>query len=329
VAHTVSTSSTRNHDANRGRRADAPHQIPVRGWLDVAKRVKDEAKDDDLSLLAGGVAFFGLLALAPALAAVVSIYGLVSTPEDVARQLNDLGGSLPDSARQVLADQLQQVVTSSRSGLGITVVLGIVLAVWSASSAVKHLVTALTLINDEHESRGFVKLRGTAIVLTVGAVVFAGLSIILIAVAPQWAEGSGNSALSWAVSVARWPVLAVLMLVGLSVLYRYGPDRDEPRWQWVSWGAAVATALWLVASALFSLYANHFGSYNKTYGSLAAVVVMMLWLYLTAACVLVGAELNAELEHQTEKDSTTGPPRPLGARDAEMADSVGAARSGS
>jgi membrane protein len=314
------------HDRSRGRDADAPHEIPVRGWKDVLLRVKDEARDDDLSLLAGGVAFFALLSLAPALAAVVAIYGLVTTPEDVARQIDQVGSSLPDSARQVLSDQLHQVVSTSRSGLGAALIVGIVLALWSASAAMKHLLGALTLINDEHETRGFVKMRGTALVLTLGAIVFAGVSLALITAVPQWANSTDNEALATTISIVRWPVLAVLMLVALSVLYRYGPDRDEPHWRWVTWGAVVATVLWIIGSALFSLYASRFGSYNKTYGSMAAVAVMMLWLYLTATCVLLGAELNAELEHQTARDSTKGRPEPLGRRDATMADTVGADR---
>lgn len=311
----------------RGRDADAPQEIPPLGWLDVAKRVKQEAKDDNITLLAAGIAFFALLSSAPALAATVSLYGLVASPDEVASHVRDLSGTMPAEAQQLLSDQLTQVSTSSHTGLGIGVVLGLVLALWGASAAMKHLLVALSGIYDERETRGYVALRGRALLLTMGGLLFMGVCLLLLTVAPSWVESNLGGAAGSVVSALRWPLLAVLMIAGLAVLYRYAPDRDEPRWRWVSWGAAIATGLWLVASALFSLYVSHFGSYNKTYGSMAAVIIMMMWLFLTALCVLAGGEINAELEHQTAKDSTKGPARPLGDRDAYVADTVGEAAS--
>jgi membrane protein len=312
-------------DQERGRDADAPQQIPMRGWKDVAVRVKDEAREDNVTLIAAGIAFFSLLSLVPAMVAAISLYGLVSTPEDVARNLGDLTSTMPEEARRLVTDQLQQVVSSSKSGLSVGLVVGLVVALWGASAAMKQLIVALSAMYDEKDSRGYVKLRLRALLLTVGGIAFLGISLVLLTGAPAWAESMGNEVASLAVSILRWPVLFVLMVVALSVVYRYAPDRDQPKWRWVSWGSASATVLWILASAGFSFYASHFGSYNKTYGSMAAVVVMMLWLYITALCVLIGAELNAELERQTAQDSTQGADEPLGHRDAYAADTVGAA----
>jgi membrane protein len=313
------------HAADHGREADAPQQIPAKGWKDVLLRVKNEAKQDNLTLLAAGIAFFSLLSLFPAIGALISIYGLVASPEDVARHISELSGTVPQEARTLLDEQLRSVASASEAGLGIGAVVGIVLALWSASSAMKHLMVALSSIYDEEEGRGFVKLRLGAYVMTFAAIVFFAIVITALTAGPTWIASLGNDVLSTVVSILRWPVLVVLFMAGLAVLYRYAPDRDEPKWRWVSWGSGIATGLWILSSVLFSLYANMFGSYNKTYGSVAAVVVTMMWLFITAACVLLGAEINAELEHQTMKDSTKGEPRPLGDRGAEMADTVGEA----
>jgi membrane protein len=309
---------------DHGNRADAPHEIPAKGWVDVGRRVKDEARDDNVTLVAAGVAFYGLLAVAPGLAALVSIYGLVASPADVARQMEALSTAMPPEARTLLADQLNQVVSTSGSAKGLGVALGIALALWSASAAMKNLIVALSTMYDETETRGFVKLRVRAVGLTVGALVFVLAAMGLLAVVPAGADGIGNPALSTAVSIVRWPVLVVVMMAALAVLYRLAPDRDEPRWRWVSWGAVLGTAVWIVASLLFSFYTGNFGNYSKTYGSMAVVVVTMLWLWITSLCVLLGAEVNAELERQTEHDSTRGAARPLGERGAEVADQVAA-----
>ena len=306
-----------------GRAADAPSEIPAAGWMAVAKRVKEETRRDNLTLVSAGIAFYALLSLAPALAAIVSVYGLVSDPADVTRQINDVAGTMPAEARQILTDQLTAVAGSSGASLGVGVVFGIVVALWGASSAMNQLLVALSLVNDEDETRGPVKLRATALALTIGAIVFLVVVVALIAALPAWLAASpiGDGAAT-AVSVARWPLLLVLMLGALSFLYQVGPDRDRPRLRWVTPGAIIATALWLVASGAFSFYAARFGSYNETYGAMGAVVVLMLFLYLTSLCVLLGAEINAELEHQTARDSTVGPNRPLGARGAFVADTV-------
>jgi membrane protein len=308
----------------RGRQADAPQQIPAKGWKDVAVRVKQEARQDNVTLVAAGIAFYGLLALAPALAATVSIYGLVATPEEIPRQMDRLFTAMPAEAKQLITEQLNQVVSTSGTAKGIGVVLGIAVALWSASAATKNLIVALSAMYDEDEDRGFLKLRLRALALTVGAIAFLLVTVLLLAVAPGWLGDVGGSAMSTVVAVLRWPVLIVLMMAALAVLYRVAPNRDEPRWRWTSWGAALATVVWIVASLGFSFYSSNFGNYSKTYGSMAVVVVTMLWLWITALCVLLGAEVNAELERQTAKDSTKGAERPRGQRDAVAADTVGA-----
>ena len=312
------------HRDQRGRTAERPTEVPAAGWKDVLARVKVEAKDDNVTLLAGGVAFFGLLALVPALVALVSLYGLVADPRDVERQVNDALGAAPTEVRDLVTQQLSSITGDAGSALGLAAIISIVVALWSASSGIANLITGINAAYDEDETRGFVKRRGLALAFTVGAIVFLVIAFGLIAVLPSVLADSGLGVVGRIVAgVARWVVLLGAMVVALAILYRYGPDRDEPRWSWVSAGALVATVLWLAGSALFAVYTANFAKYNETYGSLGAVVVVMLWLYISALAVLVGAEINAELERQTAKDTTRGDVQPLGRRRATAADTVG------
>jgi membrane protein len=195
---------------------------------------------------------------------------------------------------------------------------------WSASGGVQGLVKGLNLVYDERETRGFLKLRGLSLLLTLGAIVVAVTAIALIAVFPGFVDSLGlGRAGELAASIGRWVVLALLVLAALAVVYRYAPDRANPRWRWVSWGAVVALVLWLLATVGFSWSVDNFGKYNQTYGALAAVIILLLWLFLSAFVVLLGAEFDAETERQTARDTTTGPSRPLGQRDAEVADTLG------
>jgi membrane protein len=308
-------------DGGHGRQADVPQQIPPRGWLDIAKRTGKEVKQDQVPLLGAGVAFYALLSLFPAIIAGVSIYGLVADPRTVQRQINQLTDMLSPETAKIVGTQLEQVTSGAGGALGLATVIGILTALWSASSGMKALITGVNLAYDETEGRKFVKLRGLAILLTLGAMVLMAVALTLIVAFPALAD-SWPTVLRWTVGVLRWVLLAVLLIAGLAVLYRYAPDRDEPKWTWVSWGSAVATALWILASIGFSVYANSFGNYNKTYGALAGVIILMFWLYLTAVIVLVGAELNTEMELQTAKDTTAGPTRAMGEREAHAADHV-------
>lgn len=305
-----------------GRDADGPSDLPGKGWKDVAMRVKGEVKEDQVPLLSAGVAFYLLLVLFPALAAMVSLYGLVADPGQVTQQVTDLTGTLPEDARGLITDQLESI-TKEQQGIGVTLAVSVIAALWAASSGVKHLIGAINAAYDERETRKFLKLRGLALALTVAAVLFATVAIGVIGVLPALADELPFGDLGQTlVHVASYVGLAVAFAAGLAVLYRYAPDRDKPRWQWVSWGAAIATVLWIAASIGFSVYVSNFGSYGETYGSLGAVIVLMLWLVITAFAVIVGAEINSELEAQTAKDSTVGHAEPLGTRGAVKADQV-------
>jgi membrane protein len=316
--------ATERDERDHGRHADRPTEIPRRGWRDVVARTRAEAKIDNVSLLAAGVAFYALLALVPALVAFVSIYGLIANPADVAPHVGDFFGSAPREVRELIETQLESITSSERAQAGIGAVIGVLVALWSASSGMKHAIEGTNAAYDENETRGFLKLRMLSLLMTVGAVAFGLVAFSFIAVLPAaLAETQLGGPARLACGILRWPLLAVWLLAALAVFYRYAPDRDEPRWRWVSPGALVATVLWLIGSAMFSIYTANFGKYNETYGSLGAVVVVMLWLFLTGFVVLFGAELNAEIERQTRKDTTEGPAQPLGARQAYAADTVG------
>jgi membrane protein len=311
-------------DPERGRLAGRPSAIPVRGWRDVAIRVKREIKQDDVPLLAAGVAFFALLALVPALVALVSVYGLVADPADIQRNVDDVLAAAPREVRELVETQLSSIVDSSPQGLRLGALAGLVVALWSASSGMKHLIAAVNRAYDEDETRGFLRLRGLSLILTIGAVLALLVALYALVVAPNSLpeDGSGDI-LRTTLLVVRWPLLAIGAMVGLAVIYRYAPNRAEPRWAWTSPGAVIATLVWLAASVGFSIYSANFGRYNETYGALGAVVVMMLWLYISAYAAVAGAEVNAELERQTARDTTTGRPEPMGRRDAYAADTLG------
>jgi membrane protein len=300
--------------------AEKPTEIPARGWKQIVKRAWQEGKDDNVPMLAGGVAFFGFLALFPAMIAMISIWGLVVSPAEAAAQAERLTEGFPAEASAIITGQLEQLGQED-SALGIGLVVSILLALWSASGGTANLVKAVNLAYDEDETRGFVKVRALALGLTLGAIVFLVVAVVLVAVVPAVIDSLGLGVFGTVLAqVARWVLLFVLASIALAVVYRFAPDRDDPRLRWVSLGALVATALWLIGSVGFSLYVSNFGSYNKTYGAIAGVAILMLWLYLTAYIVLLGAEVNAETERQTARDTTTGPEKPMGTRGAEAAD---------
>jgi membrane protein len=310
---------------DRGRGADTPQEIPAKGWKDIAKRTRKEVKADQVPLLAAGVAFYVLLALFPAIIAGVSIYGLVADPQTVRDQINQLAQTLSPETAKLIGQQIQQVTSSAGGALGLATVIGILTALWSASSGMKALITGVNLAYDETEGRKFVKLRGLSILMTLGAMVLLAVALALIVGFPAVPD-SWPTVLQWTAAILRFVLLAVLLMAGLAALYRYAPDRDKPKWGWASPGSVVATVLWVLASVGFSIYVNAFGNYNKTYGALAGIIILMFWLYLTAFVVLVGAELNAEMELQTAKDTTAGPEQPLGEREAQAADHVAEAQ---
>lgn len=306
-----------------GARATEPRRIPRRGWWQITRRAWKESKADQVPLLAAGVAFFSFLSLFPAMIASVLIYGLVADPRDVAAQADQMTSALPSDAASLLTEQMRSISSTPQQSLGLGLLVAVVLALWSASGGVGNVITAVNTAYDEQETRGFVKRKALALGLTLGAIVFVIVTVLLVAVAPALLDSIiGSGPLRWLLEAARWVGLLVAMSFMLAVLYRVAPDRDAPRFRWVSVGAAVATVVWILASLGFSLYVDNFGSYAKTYGALAGVVVLLLWLWITMFVVLLGAEINAEAEQQTVEDTTTGEPRPLGRRGAVKADSV-------
>jgi membrane protein len=310
-------------EQQRGGTASSPSDIPARGWKDVLIRVKNEVKDDHTVLAAAGVAFFGFLALIPALAALVSILGLVTSPDQAASRAEDLFGGLPQEAQNLLSEQLDSLSQQSSSSLTIALVGSIVLALWSASSGMSHLIEGINVAYDEHDNRNFFVKKGLSLGLTLGAIVFLVAAAVGLAALPGILDSLGTPGwVSWMVRIAFWPILAIGFVVGLSILYRTAPDRSDPRWQWVTWGSGIALVLWIVASIGFRIYTSTFGSYNESYGSLAAVVILLMWLFITSFVILLGAQINSELEHQTAADTTTGGDQPIGSRDAVAADTV-------
>jgi membrane protein len=316
-------------DSDLGSRADSPTQIPVRGWRQVLSRAWQSSQEDNISLLAAGVAFFGFLALFPALISLVTLVGLIADPAKITQQVQSFTAGLPPASRQLISEQLNAITQSSGDALTIGLVVSLLAALWSASSGTSSLMTAVNIAYEEKETRSFLKLRGIALLLTLGTVVFLVLTLALIAVVPVVLQAMPLGPVGTVLAqVLRWALLLALIIFGLAVLYRVAPDRNPPKFRWVTVGSVVAALLWLLGSAGFSLYVNFFGNYNKTYGALAGVIVLLLWLYLTSYVVLLGAEINAQAEYQTERDTTIGQPRPMGQREAVVADGMPGYRGG-
>jgi membrane protein len=311
-------------DSARDRSAQKPSEISAQGWWDILRRVQASIGRKNLSLISAGAAFFGFIAVPTALAALVSLYGLAFNPDEIGRQLELLAGVLPADTVKVVSDQLQSLTAKPPASIGIGFAIGLALALWSSRSATSSLITALNVAYDEEEKRSFVKFQATALGFTIGAVLFVVTALILVAVLPVVLDylplGERGKSLA---AFLRWPALALFLMVALAALYRYAPCRSEPRWQWVSWGAFIATVVWIAGSAAFSFYVSRFGGYDKTYGPLGGIVVMLLWLYLSSFVVTLGAALNAEMERQTVRDTTTGEEEPMGQRKAVAADTLG------
>jgi membrane protein len=328
MANSMAAGSERN-EIERGRAARSPTQIPARGWWDVLVRIKGRMGRDRLSIIAAGVAFYALMSIFPALVALVALYGLAFNPDQVTEHMQALGGMLPQQAADIVLGQLSGLTQTSGAALGAGAIIGVLLALWSASAGMRTIMEALNVAYAEDEKRGTLRFYGTALVLTLAALLGALIVIGLLVVVPLAAKALGLGQTAEAIaSLARWPVVAIAMMFGLAILYRYAPSREEPRWQWVSHGALLATVLWIIGSALFSLYVSKFANYNATYGSAAAVVILLTWFLMSAYVVLIGAEINAESERQTRKDTTTGPQQPLGRRGAYAADTVGPSAGG-
>lgn len=312
--------------AGRGRDALSPIEIPLKGWKDIFWRVYTETQNDRLLAVAAGVVFYGLLALFPAVTALVSSYALFADAATIGRHLALAATLMPQAAYGIVEEQITRIAQGGGGELSLAFLLAFGLALWSANAGMKAMIDALNVIYGETEKRSFLRLNLMSLAMTFGGLVFLLLAIAAVIVLPLafgWMgiEGFGN----WLVAMLRWPAIMLMIAFGLAVLYRYGPSRRGAKWRWISVGAVAATLLWVAGSALFSFYLSNIADYNATYGSLGAGIGLMMWLWLTSIAILIGAELNAEIEHQTARDSTIGRARPLGERGAAMADTVGEA----
>jgi membrane protein len=288
------------------------------GWWDVVKRLRTQLRDDNIPLLSAGVAFYAMLSILPALIAVISIYGLVAEPQSATAQVSKLADIMPGQAREALIGQLEALTRSAGKGLSLGAALGIMAAVLAASAGMKAMIDGINVAYDQPETRKFLRLRALALLHTLGAIVTMAVAIGIIVVLPV-VTGLLGPAGRILLAAIRWPLLAGLMLVAAGVLYRFAPNRSNARPHWVTWGSVVATLLWLIGSGLFSLYVNSFANYNRTYGVLGAVIILLIWLYLSSFVVLLGAELNNAMEPRSRRESAAGPPRPVEERGAEAA----------
>jgi len=309
-------------DDGRGRRAEKPSDIPAKGWKDILLRVYRSISEDRILANSGAVTFYALLALFPGIAALVSIYGLFADPASIEQHLDSMAGILPGGAVDVIRDQLSRLAAQPRGTLGVSFIIGLLVSLWSANGAIKAMFDALNVVYEEREERSFFKLTAITLAFTIAMIGFLLLALAAFVAIPI-ALNYLPSFMGAVLDIARWPAMLVVVALALACIYRYGPSRDEPKWRWLTWGSAFAALAWLVFSAVFSFYAGHFGTFNKTYGSLGAVIGFMTWMWLSVVVILTGGKLNAEIEHQTARDTTEGAPKPMGARQAKMADTVG------
>jgi membrane protein len=309
---------------DRGRNATEPGQIPVRGWWDISMRVWQDLSRDNVSLLAGGLAMYSLLSVFPALAAAVSFYGILFSPTNVIKQMSAFSGVLPPGVWELFNANLQDVTGHQTGTLTIATLVAIVVALVSARSGMSSLMQATNIAYQEREKRGFIRQVLTSLAFTLGAIIAFIVMLLLGVLVPlifaafsssQWAKG--------VVEVLRWLMLWLFAVAGLAVTYRLAPARQPARWRWVTWGSIVAATLWLCGSVLFAIYVKTVGSYAKTYGALGGVIVLLMWFYLSSFFLVLGAEINAEMERQTRRDTTEGPEAPMGKRGAYAADTIG------
>jgi membrane protein len=318
---------TRAREPSRGRNASSPLSIPWKGWKDILWRTASQASEDRLLAIAAGVVFYGLLALFPAITALVSCYGLFASPSTINDHLSFLAGVMPTEAYSIVHDQIALVVSKGEAGLSFGFAIGLALALWSANAGTKALIDALNVVYEEDERRGFLWLNLVSLAFTIAGIFAVLLAVAAVVIIPLVLSRLGFAEVTEiVVNVGRWPGLMLGMLLGLSLLYRYGPSRREAKWEWISVGAILATAMWFAGSAMLSYYFANFANYSATYGSLGAAIGTMIWMWMSAIVIVFGAELNSEIEHQTAIDTTVGRPKPLGTRGATMADTVGVAQ---
>jgi membrane protein len=316
----------RAQEHGRGREATAPWQIPSRGWKDILWRSYQKVSGNRLLAVAAGVVFYGLFALFPAITAVVSLYGLFANAATINDHLSSAVGVLPAAAIDIIHEQIVRLTSNSNTKLGFAFISGLSIALWSANAGMKSIIDALNVMYGEKEKRGFFKLNLISLTFTLGMIVLVLLGLSAVVVLPLILTDLGLAEVTDKLfRYARWPILLAAVIIGLATIYRFGPSRRLARWQWLSVGTLVAAAAWMASSAALSWYLAGYAHYDVTYGSLGTGIGLMMWMWLSAIVVLLGAQLNSEIEHQTARDSTVAGKRPLGERGAAVADSVGKA----
>ncbi|MGK6315345.1 YihY/virulence factor BrkB family protein [Neorhizobium sp. DT-125] len=311
-------------EKGRGREAGSPGEIPSRGLKDVFWRVYAAITEDRVMLVAAGVTYYLLLALFPAASALVSLYGFVSDPAAIAERVAFLSAIMPADALNIFLGQVRGLSAERNTTLSIGLIGGLLLALWSSNAGMKALFEAMNVAYAEQEKRSLVRLNLVSLLFTLGALMLAIVILIAMGIVPAalkylWLDRFTEVIIRF----ARWPVMMLFVAGGIMMLYRLGPSREPAKLRWLTWGAAFATVAWLLASVAVSFYLGNIADYNATYGTLGALIGFMVWTWISVIIVIVGAEINAELEHQTARDSTTGTEKPLGARGAYMADTVG------
>jgi membrane protein len=306
-----------------GRRAARPSEFRPRDWWAILGRVWESTWRDNLSIIAAGIAFYAMLALIPTIAALVAIYGLVADPADIQEQLASLRSFVPRDAYGIIEGQVSRLVAADSRALGLASLFATLLAFWSSRAGVAAMIQGLNVAYGERETRSILELLALSFGLTLLVLVIGALAIAAVVVLPAVLGILQLGALGeWSVRLLRWPILFGALVFSIGALYRYGPDRNTARVPWVTWGAVLAATLWVIASVLFSYYVSNFADYNKTYGSLGAIICLLFWFFISAFVVLGGAELNAQMELHTQRDTTVGPEKPMGERGAYVADHV-------
>lgn len=307
-----------------GRDATSPLRLPAHAWREILGRVWVKTGTDNISLLAAGVAFYAFLSVVPLLGALIMTYGLVADPATIAEHMRSIISVVPKDAAKLIYDQIVSLVTTASTKKGIGLVVALLVSLYGATRASGAIMTALNVVYEQPERRSLVRTTLISFVMIIGAVLvgLVGISAAsVLALVGKFAAGLGSLA-AFAINIVTWVVAAVLASAGIGATYRYAPDRHNAKWRWLSLGSGLATLLWLIATLGFGAYAASLGNYNATYGSLGAVVVLLMWLFVSAYAILLGAEINAESERQTARDTTTGPEKPVGQRGATVADDV-------
>jgi membrane protein len=307
-----------------GREARTPIDLPRHAWIEILKRVWNKTGSDNISLMAAGVAFYGFLSIVPFVGALVMTYGLIADPSSIADHMRTVITLVPRDAAKLILDQIISLVTTASTKKGIGLAVALLISIYGATRASGAVIMALNVVYEQPERRSIVRTTLLSFVLIIGAVLIGIMGILAasaVALVGKLAEGLGPVA-GVAVSIATWLIAGTLASLAIAAAYRYAPDRSDARWRWLTMGSALATLLWLIATLGFGAYAATLGNYNATYGSLGAVVVLLMWLYVSSYAILLGAEINAETERQVARDTTTGHPRPMGQRGATVADQV-------